>query len=165
MNFAPTLTTHRLHLRQMRLRDGLFFFRLIGNNQVRRYLGGPVPLGKRPGRLRDHLRGWREAAAWLVTTRSAPMSLGLVSLTPHKDGTDYELSYQFHPNSWGQGFAKEACARLLSHAADDLGLLRVIAETQTANTASCHLLQALGMVESRRLERFGAEQAIYTTQP
>ncbi|MFY1710688.1 hypothetical protein [Tritonibacter mobilis] len=39
----------------------------------------------------------------------------------------------------------------------------IIAETQSANDASCRLLSCLGLHEERGVERFGAQQIIFAT--
>jgi ribosomal-protein-alanine N-acetyltransferase len=96
-----------------------------------------------------------------LSNRDQP--IGLVELGPLKDGNDYEISYQFSSMFWGKGFAKEAIQIVISHALNDAGLRRIIAETQSANSASCRLLTAQGMVEVERVERFGAEQIIFAT--
>lgn len=101
---------------------------------------------------------------WIVQTRSDRRSLGVISLSPHKDAEDYEISYQFHPGGWGHGFAREAAACVVRHALTGSGLDRIIAETQSANHASCRLLEHLKMVEIERLQRFGAEQVIFAIQ-
>jgi ribosomal-protein-alanine N-acetyltransferase len=85
----------------------------------------------------------------------------LIELGTHKDGEEYEISYQFHPNYWGNGFAYEAAAAVIQHAFNQLELDQVIAETQSANQASCALLQRLGMTEMKRISRFGAQQIIF----
>lgn len=99
--------------------------------------------------------------AWLVETREAQHPIGLIFISHHADGEDYELSYQFHPDAWGFGYATEAAKRVIEFASRDLQLKRLIAETQSTNAASRRLLERLGMKEVRRLHRFGAEQVIY----
>lgn len=71
------------------------------------------------------------------------------------------MSYEFRPAAWGHGFAKEATTCVVKHALSDLGLPRILAETQAANIASCRLLQKMGFAEKQRLDRFGAEQVIF----
>ena len=102
---------------------------------------------------------WGRGCQWVVLDVSK-RSLGLVGLTPHKEGSDWEVSYQFMPGAWGNGYATEAIAYLLDHAP----VTRVIAETQVANGASCRLLERIGFVEEIRLVRFGAEQIIYARE-
>ena len=52
---------------------------------------------------------------------------------------------------------------VVNHALAESGLARLIAETQSANSASCRLLREQGMVEIKRLDRFGEEQIVFAT--
>jgi ribosomal-protein-alanine N-acetyltransferase len=72
-----------------------------------------------------------------------------------------EISYEFLPQSWGNGYAFEVIRQLLMYALHELKLGRVIAETQTANVSSCRLLEKVGMKVEATLQRYGAEQALY----
>ncbi|APX13634.1 hypothetical protein BWR18_02090 [Tateyamaria omphalii] len=153
-------------LRPVALRDCRFFVRLLGNADTRRYLGGPVPWRHGIRRFREYLPLPDGNAAWIACrTTAEPQALGLVELGPHKDGTDHEVSYQFDPAVWGHGFACEAVSAVIVHALHMGVLRRVIAETQSANAASCRLLERVGMTEMVRVQRFGAEQIIYCTSP
>ena len=89
--------------------------------------------------------------------------MGIITLAPHHDGEDTEVSYLLLPEWWGQGYATEAVQAILDHGLANLGLSRIIAETQTANAVSVRLLKRVGMTFERNVERFGAEQSIYTT--
>jgi [ribosomal protein S5]-alanine N-acetyltransferase len=158
-----TLETERLVLAKTSWRDAFFVFRLIGNETVRQHLGGPVPLRRRPLILRSYLDVGPNEIIWTVRIRTTARPIGLISVTKHKDGQESELSFQFHPYAWGQGYAFEAASATLRFVREDLGLQRLIAETQVANVASCRLLERLGMSEQQRLRRYGKEQAIYLT--
>ncbi len=161
MATAPYFTTERLHLREILASDASFIGELISHDEVRRFLGGPVPIAQREAAISDYRSAVEGKLVWLVETRKARHPLGLISISRHTDGEDYELSYQLHPDAWGFGYATEAAMRVIEFALNDLRLKRLIAETQSANTASRRLLERLGMKELRRLQRFGAEQVVY----
>lgn len=161
MDFSKNLRTERLALRPVALWDIIFFLRLVGDVRVRQFLGGPVPWRQGVRQFRTYRQRHPKVGIWVVRTIDRPSAIGLVVLSPHKDGEDYEVSYQFCPMFWGKGFAAEATACVVDHALDNLGLQRVIAETQTENAASCKMLERLGFIEKARLSRFGALQAIY----
>lgn len=55
MNFEGHIQTERLLLRPLRRRDLWFFFMLIGNQRVRRYLGGPAIWSQRLQRFKRYL--------------------------------------------------------------------------------------------------------------
>ena len=163
MTFAEKVQTERLLLQPLRKRDLWFFCRLLGNKSVRLYLGGPVEWNQRFLRFRRYLAAPDFVGIWVVGLKDRNEPIGLVELGPHKDKKDYEISYQFRPTFWGSGYANEAVQAVINQALDANGLERVIAETQSANSASCRLLCRLGMVEVERVKRFGAEQIIFAT--
>jgi ribosomal-protein-alanine N-acetyltransferase len=125
---------------------------------VWRHLGGP--------------RSAERATAWAsgVTASAGHRAIredglvGLLSLAPHHDGADMELSYLLASRCWGRGLATEVLGAGLARLGPETGLSRVVAETQVANARSVRLLERLGFVPERRVERFGAEQAIYAAR-
>jgi ribosomal-protein-alanine N-acetyltransferase len=56
-----------------------------------------------------------------------------------------EVGYLLIPEAWGQGFATEACARLLRFAFEQTALTQVVATTDPGNTRSQHVLQKCGL--------------------
>jgi ribosomal-protein-alanine N-acetyltransferase len=88
----------------------------------------------------------------------------MIFLGRHLDGEDMEVSYQFLPESWGKGLANETVGAIVDFARDSLHVLRIIAETQTANVRSKALLERLGMRPIRSLKRFGEEQVVCERQ-
>ncbi|MEJ8559827.1 GNAT family N-acetyltransferase [Yoonia sp. GPGPB17] len=163
MKFAKQIQTERLLLQPLRKRNLWFFCRLIGSQSVRRYLGGPVVWSQRLSRFRRYMSAPDFVGIWVVSLTERNQPIGLVELGPHRDGKDYEISYQFSPTFWGKGLANEAVQAVISHALGETDLERIIAETQSANSASCRLLRTQGLVEVERVERFGAEQIIFAT--
>ena len=160
---ATELRTERLKLNAIHSSDFSFVQDLISDPKVREFLGGPVPSDRVSAQFAAYLAGTANVGIWLARLQNSDQTLGLLVLSPHQSGEGYELSYQFFPDFWGNGYAFEACTRVLEHSKTDLQLTRLMAETQTANLASCKLLERLGMIEKCRLTRFNAEQAIYLT--
>ena len=103
------------------------------------------------------------SGVWIVRSLHHKRRIGIVELSLHKDGQDHEISYQFLPMFWGKGLATEAIAAVIYHGINEVGLNRIIAETQRANQRSCQLLLRQGFQEIERLDRFGAEQIIFAT--
>lgn len=161
MSTVPTLQTDRLELASVAPDDRDFGERLHRDPMVRRHLGGPTADDRLPAVLRGYLSCSQREAVWVVRTAADGEAIGLVTLTEHKDGQDIELSCQFLPASWGQGYATEAARAILCHAKVGMGLSDVIAETQGANAPSRRLLERLGMTRRGSVHRFGHEQAIY----
>ena len=77
-----------------------------------------------------------------------PLSSGESSTSPEV----VEIGWHLHPDHWGNGYASEAAAAVLSHAFA-AGLPRVVAVTAPANLASQRVCRRLGM---QHLGRTGA---------
>jgi len=127
----------------------------------REFLGGVVT----PEMAMERAKQWISLSTpeplWAIRSSKDQAFLGYVSLSDHHDGEDIEVSYELLPQYWGNGYATQALIEALSRAFTDYGWKEVMAETQSKNYRSIKLLKRVGMVEERRLIRFGAEQTIY----
>jgi ribosomal-protein-alanine N-acetyltransferase len=148
------IKTPRLTLVKVQPDDFDDFFRLQTEPRAREFLGGPADLSKIKNKFEEILAPKGTAKYWAVK-RAGGKLLGLVSITDHHDQQDLELSYQFLPEFWGQGFAFEALSAVLTHAREDLKHVFLIAETQQKNLRSTRLLEKLGMRPIRVIQRFG----------
>ncbi|MFC3893433.1 GNAT family N-acetyltransferase [Lentzea rhizosphaerae] len=159
---AP-IKTERLVLRESAPEDRATFIDLFTSPEVGTYIGGPqsreelertapeVP-GRRFGCFVVDLDG--TMIGMITFDRRAPGSKGLFL----PDGGEAELGYLFVPQSWGRGYAAEACAAALDWFVNTHPGEPVVLTTQTANEASMHLAAKLGFTEVERFEEFGAEQ-------
>ena len=75
-----------------------------------------------------------------------------------------EISYQFLPEHWGQGYGREAVSAVLGWAFEAIVPVPpvVVAVTQAANKASRRLLESVGMTAVGTFEEFGAPQVMYS---
>ncbi len=79
---------------------------------------------------------------WVMRQRATGVYIGSVEVTMYADPTA-ALAYMVFPPFWRQGYATEACRRVLAHLFDDYKVGRVAAEIDTRNAASIHLIEAL----------------------
>ncbi len=156
--------TERCFMNTFQQSDYMDVKKLYVNQEVRKFLGGTRQENSIELVLNDMLNSGTDSMYWVVREKHTDDFIGLVSLDPHHDGDYLEISYQLLPNWWGKGYASEVVQLLIHYALNELNLSKVIAETQTANTSSCKLLERLGMELERTISRFGAEQAIYSIQ-
>ena len=154
------LTTKRCKLRTLNESDRENYVSLVCNDAVRRYLGGPSDKEHANEQFNRALNDAIETF-WVIEKVRNHEFVGTISLDSHHDGKDIEISYQLMPEHWGNGLATEVVSRVLSYAFDDLKHERIVAETQSANVASRRLLEKIGMIEEKVLERFGEQQALY----
>jgi ribosomal-protein-alanine N-acetyltransferase len=133
---------------------------LYKNHQVRRFLGGVDEREFSQGRF-ELLCSTCPPLIWAVRLKPAAEFIGMILLDTHHDSEDIEVSFQFLPESWGQGFATETVGAIIDYSRDSLNLTCIVAETQAANTRSRALLERLDMKVIRRLVRYGNEQLLY----
>jgi ribosomal-protein-alanine N-acetyltransferase len=154
------IQTFRCNLVPVAERDYANILSLYTNLKVRQYLGGKVKLDDFPQKFNELIHD-QSIFQWVAKLKGTGDFVGLFSLGKHHDGLDTELSYQLMENMQGKGLALEITKCLLNFAFTELGLKRLIAETQTANAPSIKLLEKIGMKFDHTLERFGAQQSIY----
>lgn len=160
----PYLETSRCILVTLQQSDYEDVKKIYTNHEVRRYLGGKIPEERTPDKFVDAVKhSYTDSLSWVVRLKDTYEFIGLVSLDKHIDG-EKEVSYEFIPDWWGQGYAYEVIREVLVFAFNNLNLSKIIAETQKANDRSCRLLEKLGMHLEKTVERYGAEQAIYSIE-
>ncbi|MGW4378456.1 GNAT family N-acetyltransferase [Kitasatospora sp. NPDC004531] len=160
---SEPIRTERLVLRMPEARDRATVIDLFTSPEVGTYIGGPRPReefertvpeqpSQRPGLFTVELDG---AMIGLVTLdRRAPERPGHVL----PDGQETELGYLFLPQSWGHGYATEACAAALAWCAGARVGEPVVLTTQVANGPSLQVASKLGFTEVERFVEFDAEQ-------
>ncbi|MFB7513396.1 GNAT family N-acetyltransferase [Streptomyces sp. NPDC056144] len=152
---AP-LTTARLLLRPVRTADLDAVTRLWTDPEVRRHLGGPV-IESVIALRRRRIVG---APGFHAVIRADDgVLLGLVSAEPESRNGETEVSYQFLPEHWGSGYAREAVAAVVTRVLEDVP--SVVAVTQEANTRSRRLLEAVGLEHAESFVEYEARQVLY----
>lgn len=154
------LQTERCILNDLQQSDFQDVKKLYVNEDVRKFLGGVVDPDKLVA-ARGEMLSEKGSYYWVVREKKTGSFIGLVSITDHHDGKYKEVSYQLMPDWWGTGYGSEVVSGIILFALEELKLPGLIAETQTANKASCRLLEKVGMEKKETLIRFGSEQAIY----
>jgi RimJ/RimL family protein N-acetyltransferase len=149
---APTLTTARLTLRELRLDDARAVATRAGDRRVARYLIAvptPYPLTLATRWIHARIAWWHQGrgVTLAITRREAPDELlGTVSLRRFVRDRRAELGYWLGADAWGMGFATEAAGALIDFGFAELGLSRIYAHVLEGNAASCHVLDKLGMI-------------------
>ena len=142
-----------------------FIAALYTDLRVREHLGGPVDPRVAIDNARGFVAGTKYHHVWIARLEQDSRFCGVVMLGSHYDGQDIEISYLFDPAFWGTGVAGESVAAVLEHARIVLRINRIIAETQAVNTSSRKLLERCGLHQVASLQRFGADQLIYSNIP
>ncbi len=141
--------------------DYEFFYKLQSDPKVRLFLGGPVAKEEIDIKFQQYLRAIPPTFHFAVRSKKCSF-IDLISLDQYRDETNIELSYQFLPKIWGNGFAFEATNTILEYALHTLKLPTIIAETQKKNIMSIRLLKKLNMKLIDEVTRFGESQLIFS---
>lgn len=155
------IETNRCQLVELQEADYEDVKKLYSDLKVREFLGGPVSEEVYREKFKKMLISESFQIYWVIRQKDSSLFVGLISLDLHHDGVSTEVSYQLLPEWWGKGYATEAVKEVIRYAFEELRLTKLIAETQTANISSCKLLERVGMKLEQKVQRFGAEQAVY----
>jgi len=142
------IRTARLELRPLREADVPVLFRIHSDPEAMRYWDAPVWKDDERGRAmvardlalatRDHLRLGIELAA----TRAL---LGTCSLwNINEQSRRAEIGFIQGPETWGQGYMREALTALLDYAFTELRFNRIEADIDPRNERCARLLDRLG---------------------
>jgi RimJ/RimL family protein N-acetyltransferase len=157
------LATERLVLRETRAEDRAGHLELLTSEDVRRYLGGPLPRdelvrtmpelpGRYPGIFAIELGGLFIGAVMLE--RRTVRRPGHV----RDEGDELEISFTLLPAYWGRGYASEAAEAVLAWADAVFPDEPVLRCTQAANARARRLADRLGFRHVATLNEFGTEQ-------
>jgi [ribosomal protein S5]-alanine N-acetyltransferase len=147
----PLIVTPRLALRELRSADAHAVAEHAGDKRVARFLLAvptPYPVALAARWISGRIGWWAQGRGLTlaIVRRDAPDALiGSASLRCYPRARRAELGYWLAAASWGRGYATEAATALVDYGFRELALARVYAEVLEGNTASCHVLDKLGM--------------------
>jgi RimJ/RimL family protein N-acetyltransferase len=160
-----TLTTQRLILREMTDADLDDMAALLGDEEVMRYYPRP--------KTREEAQGWIDwnrglyseqgFGLWLMTLAETGEFVGDCGLTvQHVDEVaEIEVGYLVRAELQGNGYATEAAAAARDFARDNLGLHRLIAIINPANTPSQRVAAKIGLQPEKHSTVHGRECVIF----
>ncbi|KQT91182.1 hypothetical protein ASG49_11730 [Marmoricola sp. Leaf446] len=147
------VATERLVVRPWRHAEAARLLDILSRVEVVQWLDDGPPqlmadLDEAHARI-DRYRGLATAPPigfWAVVPRATGMPVGSVLTLelPEAEAGEVEIGWHLHPDSWGQGWAREAAAAVLARAFDH-GLDEVWALTHVTNHPSRAVASALGM--------------------
>ena len=145
---SKPIKTRRLVLRELKDSDAPELARLAGDWDVARMCARiPHPYGEDDAKqwFATHDKGRAEATAFPFAIANAHDGvIGAISLE-RRDAEDVPtLGYWLGKPFWGRGYATEAGAALLAHAAEDIGAREFRSEHFEENAPSGAVLQKLG---------------------
>ena len=142
----PEIRTPRLTLRLPRVEDFDRYAELMGDEAACRWIGGHQP---RAGAWRRFLQmpgAWalQGFAMFSVIETASGRWIGQAGPWQPDGWPGTEVGYAFHPDAWGQGFAREAVGAAVDWAFATLGWDQVIHCIEPANLGSKGVARAVG---------------------
>lgn len=156
----------RLILRPLEPPDATAVFAIFGDREVMRYsLRGPL-ISRAQCRAFIEENRRREArlgfSFWGVVERAGGALVGTCGLAEFGFAPGgIELAYRLRRDRWGRGYATEAARATLAHAFGPLGMERVLAAVEPANTASVRVIEKCGFALVETCVLAGREARLY----
>ena len=173
------LHTNRLQLSPLASSDLDISLQMFTNPHVVKYVCDLMTETE----IRQEMSNWIKRGGngcigiWCVSHRESGEKLGSALLLPmpiEEDDTDYslvvmgempdadiEIGFCLKQSAWGNGYATEACQRLLRFAFEETGLTEVVASFYEENVASRAVLEKSGFVDRGRMRSYGEDSPNY----
>lgn len=141
---APTLQTHRLLLRQLRVTDApSLHIALADKPNMMWWSSAPhASVAETEAYITWNASEDEGHFCWAITEQD-DLALGWVILIPKREGV-FEIGYMLRPDYGGRGLAREAALAAIGYGFSSLGLRRIFADIDPDNAASIRLVDALG---------------------
>lgn len=154
----PSITTERLHLRQILSTDAEALFAIKSDLEVTKQYG------QEPHQTINNTLTWIERLqasyqggedfAWCITFKGQDTLIGLCVLWNFDSGFHCaEIGYELHPAIGRQGIMTEAVSAILNFGFNELGLHRIEANPLAGNISSKSLLLKLGFTYEGNLRQ------------
>lgn len=135
------LEADRLIIRDFRTADVYDLHEILGNAETMKFCEPAYTFERTQSFLQDFCIEKRGAFA--VVEKSSQKMIGYV-LFKELEHTVYEIGWIFNKNYWKQGYAYEACSKIIVYAFEKLNVSKVVAET-IDQQKSIGLMEKLGM--------------------
>jgi RimJ/RimL family protein N-acetyltransferase len=150
----PSLETDRLVLRRWSDRDRAPFALINADPDVAAFRFSPLTRRQSDARILEEESNFarRGFGLWAVERRRDGRLLGFTGLGTSDFGAPFcpavDIGWQLARDVWGQGYATEGAAAVLSFAFDELVLPEVVAHTTRLNRRSRAVMGRLGMTHN-----------------
>lgn len=153
------INTPRLQFRPLTIDDLDHLAPIYQNRDVMRYriYSKPALREQTETKLNAMLAHWKQYGfgRWAILDRSTQKFIGHAGLEHVAAFSEVEINYLLARSYWRQGLATEAATAILHYGFDTLRLDRVIALAHPENSASCRVLEKIGLHYQKTVELYG----------
>ena len=162
----PILTTERLTLRQPVINDDQEIFTLRSDSEINKYLD------RQPSHTIDDARNFvnkineniykNESLYWAITLSDKDILVGTICLFSFSDDSDKcEIGFELLTNFQGQGIMKEAIAKVIDYAFQQMYFQKIEAFTHKENQSSIKLLENVNFKKSSTPDKENSNYIIF----
>ncbi len=154
------LETERLIIRKVTEQDLSFTLEIYSNEKIMKYLGGVL---SKEYITKQIFNKWLERTKInkphfvpvmiALKETNEPIGMGGLRKTTREGETGLELGFMISLEFQHKGYASEFCRSLIKHAFDTLDNKRIISGTSLDNRGAINLLEKLGFVKFKEIER------------
>ena len=137
--------TNRLVLRSFHSEDWKDLHEYLSNEAVVKY--EPYDVYSEDACKQEAINRSKNNAFWAVCLKENGKLIGNLYFQQQepKEFLTWEIGYVFNPSFYGEGYATEACRRILKYGFEQLGAHRIIGRCNPENTSSWRLMERLSM--------------------
>jgi [ribosomal protein S5]-alanine N-acetyltransferase len=154
VNGDATLESERLTLEPIFPHHARLLFPILADPQIYTFIPEDAPESISALERRYEVLTMRRSPSgdelwlnWALWHKQGATYIGILQATVYTDQSG-SIAYLLASQFWGQGYASEACARLLRLLFEEYHLHMINAEVDTRNRASWRLLERLGFEQS-----------------
>lgn len=152
------INTNRCTIKNIKEEDINDISILYQDKETRKYLGGTIPKEEAIIKINEIINN--KENVYTIRDKNNKDFIGLLYLAKYYDEVNIELSYELLSNKYRQGYATECLLQILNYL-KEIGIKKVVAETQKKNKNSIKLLEKLGYKKIKELKRFNEEQIVF----
>lgn len=157
LDLPEKIITDRLELRRLRYEDAEeIFYTYASKPEATRFMAWPTHHSIEDTRafLRYAIAAWVEGLDHSYGIRLLESGRFMGSFGVIHENGKIQFGYIFSPTQWGNGYATEACRKMMSLLRDHKDIYRVGTYVDLENTASMKVLEKSGLIEEARLPRW-----------
>jgi len=144
--------TDRLFIRRFHDDDWIDLYEYLSLEEVVKY--EPYDVFNEEECKNEAKRRADDEAFWAVSLKENSELIGnLYFKQQPNEFMTWEIGYVFNPSYYGNGYATEACKRMLKYGFESMGAHRIIAKCNIENIASWKLLERLSMRREGHLKK------------
>ncbi len=162
------LETERLILREFEKEDAKHIFRLHNDPDVMKYIPHKEPLDVPMEKCELFVNHFMDLyktepgyGLYALILKETGDYIGWNEFHQLDDTDEIEIGYRYFKEFWGNGYATESSKALVDYGFNTMGEKKLVGVAMPDNTASCRVLEKIGMKFKEMRRYYGVDLAYY----